>query len=404
MSKNTQSRKHKTRKSLEKLHQGIEDDPNHHLAGPFLPQTPLGSLTPTRSGSPAPPNGHVPRQVSFFLRWVVDPVAAFKLLLFPIVLWANWELVAPYANPGSPNPFSQFFLLSHRVPESSPEDPRYAKGWSDLVFIGYYIVFWSCIRQTLAMKISHPLAKWFGLRRESKLDRFAEQLNALIYYSVFGYWGFRIMGQLPTWWYRTEYFWINYPHWDMKPQLKAYYLTQLAHWCQELLFLLLGLEKPRKDFQELFAHHLVTLWLVGWSYFVNLTLIGNAVFMSMDIPDVFLALSKLFNYIQWENATVYAVIFFCGVWTYFRHYLNIVILASVWTEYDLTPPAARIWSLKDGAYLADWMRYQVFLPLLLLQFLNIFWYYLILRVAYRAVVHHTADDDRSDDEEDPKED
>lgn len=49
----------------------------------------------------------------------------------------------------------------------------------------------------------------------------------------------------------------------MKPQLKAYYLTQLAHWCQELLFLLLGLEKPRKDFQELFAHHLVTLWLVG---------------------------------------------------------------------------------------------------------------------------------------------
>lgn len=151
---------------------------------------PLGSLTPTRSGSPAPPNGHVPRQVPYFLRWVVDPFAAFKLLLFPIVLWANWELVAPYANPGVPNPFSQFFLLSHRVPESAPEDPRYAKGWSDLVFIAYYIVFWSCIRQTLATKISHPLAKWFGLRRESKLDRFAEQLNALIYYSVFGYWGF----------------------------------------------------------------------------------------------------------------------------------------------------------------------------------------------------------------------
>lgn len=27
----------------------------------------------------------------------------------------------------------------------------------------------------------------------------------------------------------------------------------------------------------------------SWSYLVNMTLIGNAVFVSMDIPDVFLA-------------------------------------------------------------------------------------------------------------------
>lgn len=30
---------------------------------------------------------------------------------------------------------------------------------------------------------------------------------------------------------------------------------------------------------------------IRWSYGVNLTLIGNAVFVSMDIPDVFLAVS-----------------------------------------------------------------------------------------------------------------
>ena len=49
----------------------------------------------------------------------------------------------------------------------------------------------------------------------------------------------------------------------MKPELKAYYLVQMAYWWQQLIVLLLGLEKPRKDYRELVAHHFVTLWLVG---------------------------------------------------------------------------------------------------------------------------------------------
>lgn len=88
------------------------------------------------------------------------------------------------------------------------------------------------------------------------------------------------MGQLRTWWYHTEYFWIgkftlkhiifvastqpiDYPHWEMTPELKRYYLMQIAYWCQQFIVLVLGLEKPRKDYWELVAHHIVTLWLVG---------------------------------------------------------------------------------------------------------------------------------------------
>jgi len=49
----------------------------------------------------------------------------------------------------------------------------------------------------------------------------------------------------------------------MKPELKRYYLMQFSYWLQQLLVLLLGLEKPRKDYKELVCHHFVTLWLVG---------------------------------------------------------------------------------------------------------------------------------------------
>ena len=80
---------------------------------------------------------------------------------------------------------------------------------------------------------------------------------------------------------------------------------------------------------------------------------------------------------------------------------------------------AKQWDFAQGVYLDSWMKYQVFTPLLLLQFLNLFWYYLILRILYRYVMYcnfwrerftpHRAifqsriDDVRSDDEDESNE-
>lgn len=65
----------------------------------------------------------------------------------------------------------------------------------------------------------------------------------------------------------------------MKPNLKRYYLMQAAYWCQQFIVLVLGLEKPRKDYRELVAHHFVTLWLVGY---VLLCLLCQPVLISID--------------------------------------------------------------------------------------------------------------------------
>lgn len=82
-----------------------------------------------------------------------------------------------------------------------------------------------------------------------------------------------------------------------------------------------------------------------------------------------------------------------------------------------------MWSPKDGVWMVWWMKYQIFTPVLLLQFLNLFWYILILRILYRSVSMSTflslsaskthclcsavtdfkADDVRSDDEDDDDE-
>ncbi|KIM46094.1 hypothetical protein M413DRAFT_65240 [Hebeloma cylindrosporum] len=362
---------------------------------------PLGSSTPERSVSPAAAS-HANR--SIFVRWVVDPYLSFKLLLVPIVLYVNWEILAPYLERGIPNPFAPVFLLSGYIPTSSPDDIRYRKTWWDLAFISYYIVFFSFVREILTIKVSRPLAKYFGLKRLSKVDRFGEQTYALFYFAFFGAWGYRVMTQLPTYWYKTEEFWEGYPQWNLKPELKRYYLMQFAYWWQQLLVLVLGLEKPRKDYWELVAHHFVTLWLIGWSYLVNLTYVGNAVYMSMDIPDTFLAFSKILNYIQWNTAKVYAFAIFFGIWTYFRHYLNIWILWSVWTEQPNIPESTKHWNWSEGVYMPGWMRYQIFLPLLVLQFLNLFWYTLMIKILIKGLTTNEVDDHRSDDEDSDTED
>ena len=101
--------------------------------------------------------------------------------------------------------------------------------------------------------------------------------------------------------------WLEYPPRELTFGLKLFYLLQASYWLQQLLIMGLRIEKPRKDYNELIAHvssllrllvsriadeqHFVTLYLIFWSYVVNLTYIGVAIFVSMDFSDVFLAVS-----------------------------------------------------------------------------------------------------------------
>jgi len=81
------------------------------------------------------------------------------------------------------------------------------------------------------------------------------------------------------------------------------------------------------------------------------------------------------------------------------------MLWSVWFESDLAPEASKTLRPADGLWMPWWMKYQIFLPMLTLQALNVFWYFLIWRIAIRAVTGaEELDDDRSDDEGDDHDD
>ncbi|KAF8529143.1 longevity assurance proteins LAG1/LAC1 [Hysterangium stoloniferum] len=393
------------KQSNQSMLQNIEQDVSHHLTGSFLPPTPITPLG-FRPGSPALLTPSALKALGRFssdseglwsdlksMRWMRVPASSFKMILYLVMLYFNfrwlqsWNLIPDTWL----NPFEPLIFISHRIPDSPPDDPRYQKGYLDLLFIAFYVIVWSFIRQAITLYAFHPLARRCGIKKSAKVDRFGEQGYALTYFSVMSILGLGVMSQSKTWWYQTAHFWLEYPYWQMTPLMKSYYLLHSAYWTQQLLVLALGLEKPRKDFTELVVHHIVTLWLIGWSYLINLTPIGNAVFLSMDASDVFLALSKLCNYLRLEQTKNISFAWFIVVWTYFRHWLNIVMLWSVWTEFDLIPDFAKKWSPKDGVWLVHWMKYQVFIPMFALQIVNLFC----------ALSSTTGlDDERSDDEDD----
>jgi acyl-CoA-dependent ceramide synthase len=85
------------------------------------------------------------------------------------------------------------------------------------------------------------------------------------------------------------------------------------------------------------------------------------------------------------------------VWIYLRHYLNLRILFSLFTEFRTVGPFELNWETQQYKCLLS----QVITLTLLsaLQALNLFWLFFIIRIAYRFVVHNVAKDDRSEPEE-----
>jgi acyl-CoA-dependent ceramide synthase len=103
---------------------------------------------------------------------------------------------------------------------------------------------------------------------------------------------------------------------------------------------------------------------------------------------------------QWDRAKTVAFGVFVLVWTYFRHWLNLVILWSVYSQSDLIPERARRWAPSEGCWFPRWIRDQILLGIGALQVLNLFWYFLILRILVRALATSNPTDERSDDEDD----
>jgi very-long-chain ceramide synthase len=86
-----------------------------------------------------------------------------------------------------------------------------------------------------------------------------------------------------------------------------------------------------------------------------------------------------------------------GVWIYLRHYQNLRIISSLFTEYKTVGPYVLNWEAQQYKC---WISNIIVFGLLAgLQALNLFWLFCLMRSAYRFVMYRIAKDDRSEAEQ-----
>ncbi|CAG8726070.1 3198_t:CDS:2 [Funneliformis caledonium] len=196
---------------------------------------------------------------------------------FPIRIIALLSLMYLLKFPGA----DKFFLLQHEDPKTG----LYKKGRDDVYFVFTWVVLFTSLRAATMKYLLTPIAKLCGIKKNTQRIRFAEQGWSFLYYSIFWTLGMYVMSKSP-YWFDTTYFWKGYPHIEMSGLFKWYYLVQLAFWIQQVF--VINIEKRRKDFVEMVAHHAITISLIYFSYLMNFTRIGNAVLCTMDFVDLIL--------------------------------------------------------------------------------------------------------------------
>jgi acyl-CoA-dependent ceramide synthase len=342
--------------------------------------------------------------------------------LLPLVLGltiVSLYLIYPYPS----NPLSACLFLSYPLARDDPlipahirADPNgpthYGKGGRDFAFVGFYIIVLSFTREFCMQRLIRPIAIRLGIRNRDKQSRFMEQAYTALYFALYGPFGIWIMSRTPVWYFNPIGMYEGFPHRTHEAVVKAYYLLQASYWAQQAIVLLLMLEKPRKDFKELVAHHVITVSLIWLSYRFHFTYMGIAVYITHDVSDFFLAVSffsrqlfekkyianavktsKCLNYIDSPIVGPYFFVFMV-IWGYTRHYINLKIIYSILTTFKTVGPFELNWETQQ--YKCWISQYITFALLASLQAVNLFWWFFICRIAYRFVVYRDADDDRSE--------
>ncbi|KAF9922761.1 sphingosine N-acyltransferase lag1 [Mortierella alpina] len=245
--------------------------------------------------------------------------------------------------------------------------------------------------------IFNPFGKWLGIRN-SKLERFEEQMYIMLYYIISWTCGMVLMYNSP-YWMNTDHYFIGYPHAEMCGGLKAYYLMELGFWVQQIY--VVNTDSKRKDYLAMLLHHVITCTLIGLTYALHLTRGGNAVMVVMDISDVFLAIAKVLKYLG--RSTVCDAFFglFVASWVITRHYLFPVIIMSLYNKPQQFLDMA--WDPDNSKFLTVNVQNILLALMLGLECILCYWLLMISKVICQMLNGAAANDNRSHDEESEEE-
>jgi hypothetical protein len=186
-----------------------------------------------------------------------------------------------------------------------------------------------------------------------------------------------------VWFYDTRYLWLGCTHFPpcnlyVNHKVLLFYCVQTGFYLQAIHFLAF-LEVRRKDWLESMIHHIVTVGLLVYSYYVNFTRVGILIMLLHDISDIFLEAAKLCRYSRsMLAANTFFGVFFVS-WIIARMvYFPLVVIRSCLTE--------PITLIGRPFQIEPMPHYAIFNGLLIvLLILHTYWSWLIFQVLLTAI-------------------
>lgn len=217
---------------------------------------------------------------------------------------------------------------------------------------------------------------WWGTikndsARTLELMKFTEAFWRFSFYTLIFMYGIYV-GLRESWLTDMRAIWGGWPlEQGASTEVRWYYFLSMGIYIH--LFVTQFFEPKRKDWWEMFIHHIVTMLLIFFSYIVSFVRIGVVVLLCHDGSDIFLELAKLFNYLKLNTLTditftIFAIAFFVGRLVMYPW--RVVYVAVV----------------LGAEQVGIWRGFYIFVTLLLiLQVLHLFWFYTIASMVYSFI-------------------
>uniref|UniRef100_A0A1B6DU08 TLC domain-containing protein n=1 Tax=Clastoptera arizonana TaxID=38151 RepID=A0A1B6DU08_9HEMI len=217
--------------------------------------------------------------------------------------------------------------------------------------------------------------RWLRLRhaqnKPSTLTKFCENGWRFTYYTYSFVFGIICHWDKP-WFWNIDECWTNYPHQSVTNDIWWYYMISLSFYWS--LMISQFRDVKRNDFWQMFAHHILTIFLMDFSWVCNFHRIGGITLVIHDCADIFLEAAKMAKYSKYQRICDIIFAIFTVTWIVTR-----LIIFPVKILYSTTIKAPRIVNTMFPAY-------YIFNSLLFLMLaLHIFWTYLILKIAINAL-------------------
>ncbi|KAF9887597.1 sphingosine N-acyltransferase lag1 [Aspergillus nanangensis] len=350
-----------------------------------------------------------PVKETTFREWVVDNQIGIALTVLSMLLAVHhlYPSLRPYTSP--------FFELSYYQPAQGV----YVQGWDDIYFVASSAIAFTAIRAITIDWILRPLAQRVGLKRKASV-RFAEQGWLWLYYGFFWTFGMYIWSS-SSYWMDFRAIFTEWPARGVSGTMKWYLLVQLSFWVQQIF--VVNLEERRKDYYQMFIHHILTSALLSSAYIYGFYNVSNVVLCLMDIVDLLLPTAKILKYFKFESTCTVAFAVFMVVWLISRHILYPQLCWSIYKHIsidmaygcysgatgeeiavdgypdNLTYLFSPFLNIEGPICMNDTVKWIFLSFLLALQALSIIWFTMIVRVAAVVLRTGNAEDTRSDDED-----